>query len=148
MSKEINAAGLAIIKKFEGRRLKAYRCPAGIWTIGYGHTGDVHEGMEITEEQAEELLRGDIMQAEMDVERLVMVPINSNQFSALVSFTYNVGVQAFKISTLLNRINAGRLQDVSGEIIKWRYANGKELNGLRRRREAERNLFLTEEAAQ
>src|SRR5262245_6586870 len=94
-----NDAGVALIKRYEGLSLKAYRCPAGALTIGYGHTGDVEEGDVITEEAAEELLRQDLRVFETGVERFVTVKLNDNQFAALVSFVFNVGLGAFARST-------------------------------------------------
>lgn len=139
----INEQGLALIKEFEGCQLKAYLCPANVWTIGYGHTRTAEPDMMIDEAQAESLLKEDLADAEAAVDRLVTVPINDNQFSALVSFTFNVGTGAFERSTLLSMLNAGAsAETVSLQLLRWNKANGQELSGLTRRRHAERALFL------
>ena len=154
--RHINARGLALVKAFEGLFLKAYQDAVGIWTIGWGHTGlqhmdgTVRKGRVITEAQAEELLRYDMNQFEASVSALVKVPLTDDQFSALVSFSFNVGddIDADSIaeglgdSTLLKRLNAGAYRDAADEFLKWDKAGGKKLRGLTRRRESERNLFL------
>lgn len=137
-----NDAGRDIIKRFEGLRLKAYRCPAGVWTIGYGHTGDVEEGMVITKHQAETILEFDLERFERAVARLAP-KANHNQFSALVSFAFNVGIGALEKSILLRRFNQGFVHAAADEFRKWTRAGGKVLPGLVKRREAERQLFLT-----
>lgn len=149
---QINAAGLALIKEFEGLRLRAYLCPADVPTIGYGTTvypdgRRIRVGDEITQAQAEEYLRNDLRVFEREVERMVLVPVNENQFSALVSFAYNVGPAALRKSTMLRSINAHRYADAAGEFARWNQAAGKVLPGLVRRREAERALFIKPAAA-
>jgi GH24 family phage-related lysozyme (muramidase) len=141
--KQINARGIQLLKTFEGLSLKAYRDPVGIWTIGYGTTSGVREGMRITESQAEALLRRDLERFEKAVDRLVKVSLNDNQFSALVSFTYNVGERALSNSTLLKLLNRGNYQAAANEFLRWNRAGGRVLNGLTRRRQAERSLFLS-----
>jgi lysozyme len=143
---QINAAGLALIKEFEGLRLRAYLCPAGVATIGYGTTvypngRRILVGDEITQQQAEDFLRNDLRAFEREVARMVLVPSNENQFSALVSFAYNVGSQALQKSTLLRYINAHDFAAAAGEFGRWNRAAGKVLPGLVRRRAAERELF-------
>lgn len=139
----INAAGLQLIKDFEGLKLKAYKCPADVWTIGYGSTGaHVYEGLEITKERAEELLMEDLERFEEGVSRVSKVPLTSNQFSALVSFAFNLGVRALEKSTLLRKLNSGDYEGAANEFKKWVFAGGKKLAGLERRREAEKALFL------
>lgn len=138
-----NEDGLGIIRQFEGLKLKAYKCPAGVWTIGYGHTGkDVGQGDAITEETAERLLRQDVQWAEKAVEKLVYVPLNQNQFSALISFIYNIGESAFRASRSLSILNRKHYLEFSDLLLVWNKAGGKELPGLTRRRKAERALFL------
>lgn len=140
----INEEGLKILKKFEGCKLKTYLCPAGVPTIGYGHTGsDVTEGMTITKAEAEELLLSDLERFEKGVEDLVKVAITENQFSALVSFAYNVGLNALSGSTLLKKLNANDVVSAGDQFLRWNRAGGKELEGLTTRRHAERDLFLT-----
>lgn len=140
---KINDKGLQIIKDFEGCRLKAYICPAGVWTIGYGHTANVKPDMVITSTDAERLLRQDLKRFEEAVSSLVKVPVTPNQFSALVSFTFNIGVGALRNSTLLRKLNSSNYKGAAEEFLRWNKANGKVLPGLTKRRKAERDLFLS-----
>lgn len=142
MSRRISETGLALIKQWEGLRLRAYRCPAGVWTIGYGHTGNVRAGMEITEEGADALLVSDLATFERAVARAVKVPLTQHQFDALVSFAFNVGVEAFRKSTLLRKLNALDYAAVPGELAKWVHAGGRKLDGLVNRRAAEAGLWV------
>ena len=147
---KISEVGVNLIKSFEGCSLKAYKCPAGVWTIGWGTTEPIngvkpHEGMIITQQQADELLIKNLKAYENAVNKYVTYPINQNQFDALVSFAYNCGNGALKTSTLLKKLNAGDVHGAANEFLRWNKANGKVLNGLTRRREAERKLFLKEE---
>lgn len=131
------------VSQYEGLELKAYRCPAGIWTIGYGHTGpDVHEGMVITKEEALSLLGKDLASHIYQAAGYIAVDVTQNQFIALTSFIYNVGVGAFRDSTLLKLLNRGDIQGAADQFLLWNKAGGKVLAGLTRRREAERALFL------
>lgn len=140
--RRINEAGLALIKEFEGLRLTSYRCPAGVWTVGYGSTGPhVVPGMTITEEEAETLLTDDLRRFEEGVEQLVEVPLNDNQFAALVSFAFNLGLGALSGSTLLRLLNEGDYASVPAQLARWNKAGGKVLAGLSRRREAEGELW-------
>lgn len=145
--KRINDAGLALIKEFEGFRSRAYRDPIGVWTIGYGHTRGVRPGDVITQDRADAYLRDDVRIAEADVERGVEVQLVDNQFSALVSFVFNVGGDAFRKSTLLRLLNAGGYTAVPGQLARWTKAGGRELPGLVRRREAEARLWRTPDQA-
>ncbi|HLO49375.1 MAG TPA: lysozyme [Kamptonema sp.] len=139
----INEQGLALIKEFEGCQLEAYLCPAGVPTIGYGHTRSVAIGQVITEAKADALLREDLRDVEEAVNQLVTAPINDNQFSALTSFVFNVGSGAFGRSTMLSMLNANAQTDiVAAQFLRWNKANSEELPGLTRRRHAERALFL------
>lgn len=139
----INQEGLELIKNFEGLELKAYQDVVGVWTIGYGSTGDhVKPGLKITEKEAEELLMQDLERFEDGVSRIVDVDLNSNQFSALVSFTFNLGVGALEKSTLLRKLNSGDYKGAANEFERWVFAGGKKLAGLKRRRKAEKALFL------
>lgn len=143
--RRINEAGLALIKEFEGLRLTSYRCPAGVWTVGWGSTGPhVVPGMTITEEEAETLLRDDLRRFEEGVEQLVEVPLNDNQFAALVSFAFNLGLGALSGSTLLRLLNEGDYASVPAQLARWNKAGGKVLAGLSRRREAEGKLWSKE----
>jgi len=132
----------ALLKKFEGCKLKAYKDPVAIWTIGYGHTSaagapDVTEGLTITQAEAEEILKRDLVKYEKPVADMVKVPLSQHQFDVLVDFAYNAGVGNLKSSTLLKRVNAGDFNAVPNELMKWTKAKGKELPGLVRRRRAE-----------
>lgn len=142
----INQEGLNLIKSFEGLRLEAYQDVAGIWTIGYGHIKNVKEGMAISEAEAEALLRDDLADAESAVSRFVKEPISENEFSALVSLVFNIGSGAFAGSTVLRKLNAGDHKGAADAILMWNRSTvgGKKVvvQGLVRRREAERSLFL------
>ena len=131
-----------MIREFEGLKLKSYLCPAGVWTIGVGHTKGVKPGMVITEERAKELLREDLAEFEAGITKLVRVPLTSNQFSALVSLAFNVGLANVASSTLLKKLNEGDYQGAADQFPRWDKARGKTLAGLTRRRAAERALWL------
>ena len=134
--------GIKLIKKFEGLRLSAYQCSAHVWTIGYGHTRGVKAGDTITEGQAEKFLRDDLSQFEVAVSRLVSVPLSQHQFDALVSFTFNLGERNLKNSTLLKKLNAGDYSGAAEDFPRWNRADGRVVEGLTRRRLAERDMFL------
>ena len=140
---KINQAGLDLIKRFEGCRLTAYLCPAGVPTIGWGHTGDVKLGDKITQHQADVILTDvDLVKFEEGVERLAGDCVaSSNEFSALVCFAYNVGLEALAKSTLLKKLKLGERYHAANEFLKWNKAGGKVLPGLVKRRVAERELF-------
>lgn len=148
----INAAGLEIIKGFEGLSLSAYPDPGTggePWTIGYGHTSSagppqVYKGLTITRAEAEEILKRDLKKYEKAVSDAVTRTLTSDQFSALVSFTFNVGPGNLQSSTLLKKLNAGDVAGASEEFAKWIYAGGNVMPGLQRRRKAERALFRSE----
>lgn len=135
--------GLDLIKEFEGCRLTAYRCPANVLTIGYGHTQGVYEGQKITDSQASEYLKADIAKFEKSVNNLVKVKVTQNMFDALVSFTYNLGAGALKTSTLLKYLNSEDYEKASSEFSKWNKAGGRVLTGLVKRRSLEKKLFTT-----
>ena len=137
--------GIALIKEFEGLRLKAYKCPGGVWTIGYGHTAGVRPGMVITEAQAEEFLKEDLFSCENAVNNQKL-SINQNQFDALVSLIYNIGIGNFQKSTLLRkaRVNPND-NSIMDEFLKWVYSKGRVLPGLQRRRLAEMKLYFSNE---
>lgn len=131
----INDDGLKLIEEFEGLRLSSYQDSVGVWTIGYGHTKGVKSGQTITQEQAENFLREDVSQAEDAVNRLGL-PLNANQFSALVSFTFNLGAGG------LQKLVSHGFENIAERILLFDHAGGKKLAGLTRRRQAERALFL------
>jgi len=140
-ARHINEAGLALIKEFEGLHLTPYQCPSRVWTIGYGHTRTVRPGMVITSGQAEQLLQEDLRSAELGVTRLVQVPLSDNQFAALVSFVFNVGIGNLERSTLLRLLNRGWYEQVPAQLTRWNKAHGETLGGLARRRAAEARLW-------
>ncbi|MBO5419981.1 MAG: lysozyme [Bacteroidales bacterium] len=137
--------GIALIKEFEGLRLKAYKCPGGVWTIGYGHTAGVRPEMVITEAQAEEFLKEDLFSCENAVNNQKL-SINQNQFDALVSLIYNIGIGNFQKSTLLRkaRVNPND-NSIMDEFLKWVYSKGRVLPGLQRRRLREMKLYFSNE---
>jgi len=132
----------SLLKKFEGCKLKAYRCPANVCTIGYGHTSaagapTVTDGMTITQKQADDILRRDLVKYETEVFNMLHQPLTQNQFDVLVDFAYNAGINALRTSTLLKKVNAAQFGDVPTELMKWTKGGGKVLPGLVRRRQAE-----------
>jgi len=145
-----NKAGLELLKSFEGKKLAAYKCPAGIWTIGYGHTSaagapDVKAGMTITAEEADEILARDLGKFEEAVEKAISVKVTENQFSAMVSLCYNIGPGAFAKSSVVRHHNEGHHEQAAAAFLMWNKAGGKELPGLTRRREAEKKLYLVKD---
>ena len=136
-----SAKGVAIIKRWEGLRLNAYRCPAGVWTIGYGHTKGVKPGDRITRRQAEKYFLEELPVYEEAVKRNVKAELNQNQFDALVSFVYNVGERQFKNSTLLRLLNQSKYFEAAKQFKRWIYAGSKPLPGLIKRRREEFELF-------
>ena len=139
MNKLISKKGIDLIKSFEGCKLKEYRCPAGVLTIGYGHTGDVKEGQVITQAQADSLLVKDLQRFVDGVNKLLKVEVTQCQFDALESFSYNCGLGSLQKSTLLKCVNAKWWTNASKEFLKWNKAGSKVLAGLTRRRIAELN---------
>jgi lysozyme len=147
---KISKLGLNLVRHFEGMYLRGYKCPANVWTIGYGHTGlvdgkPIHGNMIITEEKAIELLQQDMAVFEKAVKDSVKVPLTQNQFDALVSFAFNVGAGALRKSTLLRLLNQGKYEEVPAQFLRWNKGGGKVLAGLTRRRKAEGHLFVTGE---
>ena len=150
---KISFRGIDLIKRHEGLRLTSYKCPAGVWTIGYGHTGNVEHGETITEEVAEELLRQDLLLTETQLNKLE-IDFNQNQFDALISFIFNVGWGAFRTSTLLKEIRKNinglwyyntdgvHCNSIREQFKRWKYGGGRVLPGLVKRREDEANLYL------
>lgn len=144
MTRRINAAGLSLVKQWEGLRTTAYWDVAGVLTIGYGHTSaagapKVTPGMAIGDKEAERILKTDLAKFEARVERLVKVKLSDNQFAALVSFDFNTG--ALHKSTLLKKLNKGDYAAVPGELMKWVNAGGRKVQGLVNRRAAEAGLW-------
>lgn len=142
---KISKQGLDLIKTFEGLRLQAYMpTPVDVPTIGYGHTKTAKLGMVITKAGADALLVHDLAWVEKAVNKEVKVALTQPQYDALCSFVYNLGATNFRSSTLLKRINAGRYSDAANELLRWDKQGKKVLRGLTRRREAERELFISE----
>lgn len=138
----INDAGLNIVKEYEKCRLEAFLpTPNDVPTLGWGHTQGVKLGDSCTQEKADDWLRSDIHRAETCVEQSVLVPLTENEFSALVSLVYNIGVGAFRDSTLLRRLNDERMDDAAEQFLVWNKQKGRVLNGLVRRRQEEKDLF-------
>lgn len=151
---DLNDATMTLIESFEGFEAKWYRDPVGVWTIGYGHTdaaGDPKyassKTLTLTRPEARELLKRDLKQYADAVTAAVKVPLNANQYGALVSWTYNVGAGAMRGSTLIKKLNAGNYAAVPSELAKWNKAKGKVLKGLTRRRDAEAALFAQKPAS-
>ena len=140
-----NPAGVTLIKEFEGFVPKSYLCPAGVLTIGYGSTGThVKRGMTVTREEGEALLRYDLLRFERGVEVLTQgVPTTDNQFAAMVSLAFNIGLAAFTKSTVLKQHRKGNRQRAAAAFLLWIKGGGRKLPGLVRRRNAERKLYLT-----
>jgi lysozyme len=146
--KQIGQKGLNLIKEFEGLRLEAYDDGVGIQTIGYGTIKypnglRVKRGDKITLSQAEEYLKNDLKWAVETVNKVIKVPINQNQFDAMVSLVYNIGATAFTSSTLARKLNQKDYKGASEQFLVWNKAGGKVMNGLVRRRQAEKKLFDT-----
>ena len=133
-----------LIKFFEGFESKAYLCPASVWTIGYGRTKNVQEGDMVNELQAERDLLEELEEFAKQVQNTVKIDLKQNEFDALTSWTYNLGVGNLQSSTLLKKLNSGDKNSVPSEMIRWNKAAGKVLAGLTRRREAEAKLWAWE----
>lgn len=142
----VNKETLELIKSFEGLELIAYYDPVGVLTIGYGHTNaagppKIVPGMRITTQEASDILMNDLKKYEAAVSKYVKIPLNQNQYGALVSFTYNLGPGNLAKSTLVKKLNAKDYAGAANEFPKWNKAGGRVLNGLTRRRKAEQALF-------
>jgi lysozyme len=146
---QVNENGLTLIRKFEGFRARAYRDAVGVWTIGYGHTSragppQVKAGLVVTRARAAQILAKDVAMFAEGVAGLVTAVLNDNQFSALVSFAYNVGLGNFRKSSVLSAVNREDFEAVPRRLALWSRAGGRVLPGLVRRRAAEAALFATE----
>tara|TARA_R100001198_G_C5196061_1_gene186891 strand:+ start:17 stop:517 length:501 start_codon:yes stop_codon:yes gene_type:complete len=137
----ISQEGIALIKKFEGCELEAYKCAAGVWTIGYGSTKGVKEGDTIKQEDADKLLTEEMSEYESYINDMVEADLKQNEFDALVSWVYNLGPSNLSSSTLLQRLNNKDWDDIPNQIKRWNKAGGVVKQGLIRRREAEALLF-------
>ena len=147
--RKINAEGLALIKTFEGCRLTVYADLKGLPTVGYGHMDpSLQIGQHYTQEQCDALLEADLAKFETGVEDLVKVPLTDNQFSALVCFTYNIGLGRFATSGVLRLLNEDKnYAAAAAHMLLWDRVDGNEVEGLHQRRESERSLFLKGETA-
>ena len=142
---KISDKGIEFLIKEEGEVLHAYRCAAGVWTIGVGHTGGVTPNMKITKEQSRQLLKSDLCRFEKAVNETIKHELLQHQFDALVSFSFNVGTQAFINSTLAKKINANApWNEIRAEFLRWNKAGGKVLAALTSRRKRETKLFYGE----
>ena len=142
---ETSQKGIDLIKRYEGLVTHSYFCPAGYPTIGYGHVKGVKKGDVVTEAQAENLLKQDLKTFEQGLCKMLNAEelnVTQNQFDALISFAFNLGLSALAGSTLWRLFIHGDIQGAANEFTKWIYAGGKPLEGLKRRRQAERELFL------
>jgi len=145
---KINAAGLDLIRRWEGLRLTAYQDSVGVWTIGYGHTAEAgppapKAGMKITEKEADDILKRDLGQYERAVTKAISVASTSNQFAAMTSLCFNIGPTNFAKSSVVRRMNEGNAKAAADAFLLWNKAGGKVLKGLTARREDEKKLFLT-----
>ena len=138
------ALAAGFVSGWEGERLTAYPCSAGVWTIGFGHTKGVKQGDTCTEEQARAWLLEDLADTQIRLARYINVPVTQNEAIALVSLAFNVGVGALSCSKLLRKLNSGDREGAAEEFLDFDLANGKRLAGLTRRRKAEHDLFLTD----
>lgn len=145
----IGQKGLELIKEFEGLKLDAYKCPAGVWTIGYGHTTDVSPGQHINEAQAEALLIADLDDVAKGLSsELKDLSLSQNMYDACISLAFNIGLYNFNRSTLKRFLVRHDFKSAAGEFVRWNKARGADgqlhpVSGLTRRREAERKLFLS-----
>ncbi|CAK0760751.1 lysozyme [Gammaproteobacteria bacterium] len=146
LSLRTSQAGIGLVKEYEGLRLNVYKDSAGKPTIGYGHLIKPGENFDtgISAKKAELMLANDLLATEDSVKRIVNVPLTQGQFDALVSLVFNIGAGEFQRSTLLRRLNAGDLAGAAEEFLRWNKSGGKVIEGLRRRRVAERVVFLGE----
>lgn len=137
----ISTAGVDLLTHFEGLRLEAYQDSVGVWTIGYGHTKGVTPSMKITESQANNLLKTELIEYQNYINEMVNISLDQCQFDALVCWVYNLGPTNLKNSTLLTLLNQGVKFQIPDQIRRWNRAGGKVLKGLVRRREAEALMF-------
>ncbi len=133
----------SLVKEFEGLRLEAYLCPAGVPTIGWGHTGGVRLGERIEKEQADRYLTSDLTKIALALSKAVKVPVTAGQYKALLSFAFNVGASAARDSTLVKYLNAGKTELAAKEFPRWVFANGRRLDGLEKRRKREAEVFVS-----
>ncbi len=134
---------IPLIQRWEGCRLAAYQCPAGVWTVGWGQTGpNIKRGTRWTQEQADAALASALQAFSSQVNAAIKVPLSSGEKAAVVSLAYNIGIGSFKKSTLLRLLNEGQFAAAAKQFARWNRAGGEVLRGLSNRRAAERALFL------
>lgn len=144
----LNQKGIDLMHKYEGLKLSSYKCPAGVWTIGFGNTfyengAKVGPNQHISERRAHQLFEN-IVNKNFNLKPLIKVVLTENQYSALVCFAYNVGMGNFSKSTLLKKVNANPNDEtIAKEFLKWNKAGGKVLNGLTKRRQSESDLYFS-----
>ncbi len=141
MKRALNQA-IEVIKKFEGIRHRPYLCPGGILKIGWGSTRNVIPGTLITNEEAQAMLEAEAQDVEVDLRACVKLSLKENQWAALISFAYSIGITRFRYSTMLKKLNGKDRKGAVAEFTRWVYVDKKRLPGLVKRREAERDLFL------
>lgn len=143
MNMKTSNNGIYFIKQWEGCKLTSYQDGGGVWTIGTGHTKGVKAGQTITQQQADQYLVDDLQPVNQTLNSVVTASVNQNQYDALSSFTFNLGSGALEGSTLLTLLNQGNYQGAADEFPKWCHDNGRVVQGLVNRRNAERDLFLS-----
>ena len=142
---QISKTGIELLKHFEGCELKAYQDSVGVWTIGYGHTKGIYEGLEITQSEAEKMLQDELPEYEGYITDKVVPMLQQHEFDALVCWVYNLGPTNLSSSTMLKKLNAGEFKEVPFQMKRWDKAGGQPLLGLTRRRNAEALLFKGED---
>ena len=142
---QLSKTGIELLKHFEGCELKAYQDSVGVWTIGYGHTKGIYEGLEITQSEAEKMLVDELPEYEGYVTDKVVPMLQQHEYDALVCWVYNLGPTNLSSSTMLKKLNAGEFKEVPFQMKRWDKAGGQPLLGLTRRRNAEALLFKGEQ---
>ena len=142
---QLSKTGIELLKHFEGCELKAYQDSVGVWTIGYGHTKGIYEGLEITQSEAEKMLIDELPEYEGYITDKVVPMLQQHEFDALVCWVYNLGPTNLSSSTMLKKLNAGEFKEVPFQMKRWDKAGGQPLLGLTRRRNAEAVLFIGEQ---
>jgi|TARA_B100000073_G_scaffold311495_1_gene284609 GH24 family phage-related lysozyme (muramidase) len=142
---QLSKTGIELLKHFEGCELKAYQDSVGVWTIGYGHTKGIYEGLEITQSEAEKMLVDELPEYEGYISDKVVPMLQQHEFDALVCWVYNLGPTNLSSSTMLKKLNAGEFKEVPFQMKRWDKAGGQPLLGLTRRRNAEALLFKGEQ---
>jgi len=142
---QLSKTGIELLKHFEGCELKAYQDSVGVWTIGYGHTKGIYEGLEITQSEAEKMLVDELPEYEGYITDKIVPRLQQHEFDALVCWVYNLGPTNLSSSTMLKKLNAGEFKEVPFQMKRWDKAGGQPLLGLTRRRNAEALLFKGEQ---